>query len=466
MKKIDRCKALHFIGKGLLVYIAYAFITGVLFFAIPVPNDTGYSEIVNPDRFYAEEQGPDHVVLLEDSYLAGLARINIIENAQETIDVAYYTIWRDTTAKVFFGALIEAADRGVKVRVLLDGIFHNLTGDLQDMRYAMLVHENIELKFYEPLNLLMPWTFNNRLHDKYIVVDEDIAMIGGRNIGDRYFFAEPENMVSDRDVLILNEKQNGGEQESVVFDMNDYFEAQWEHKYSKYPRRQVNERAMDKAEAARVESDRFMELARAKNPQYFDSNIDWLSMAVPTRKISFIHNPMDRMSKEPWVLMEIAALMEKANESIFIQSPYVVPTRAMLRYLPLENLEASSIILTNSPASNPNVFATAGYLNNKGNVKKFADMLFEYSGNGSLHAKTYVIDERISVVGSYNVDARSTFLSTESMVVIDSPEFASVLKEEVLDLIEKSSTPKELSFGKKVLLGVTRVLVYFFGFML
>lgn len=451
----------------LKLYIVYAAITGVLLFALPITKKTDYQSHVEPQRFYGTGEGVDQVVLLDDPSLAALARHDIIVNAEHTIDVAYYSLHRDYSAKALFGALIEAADRGVKVRILLDGMAHGMTGSLRAVRYAVMHHENMELKLYEPFDLLRPWTWNNRFHDKYIIVDDRWGIIGGRNVGIRYFDPNSKRPVNDRDVLIINQ---GGEKAdtSVMYQLKDYFDLQWNTPYARRSRVSLRLMAQRLVSWGREKTERVISEVRHIARTYYNEEFDWQSLALPTRKITLIHNPVERMNKEPWILMELAALMEKAKERILIQSPYVIPTRAMNRYFPDEPFEAETVVLTNHPASrsNSNIWAVAGYLNKKRIVERSADALYEYYNSGSIHAKTFVFDRTISLVGSYNLDARSSFLSTESMVVIDSPEFAQVLEEQVTNTIEEGLTDQTMSPVKRVMVAMFRAILFFFDFLL
>ncbi len=130
------------------------------------------------------------------------------------------------------------------MRFILDGIFHHLEGNLEDVIYAFSDHPNIALKFYEPFSILKPWTWNNRLHDKFIIADNKIAIIGGRNIGgDKYFAKDDDNIkvVNDRDVLILNTNMEDYSN-SVISEMEDYFNLVWNYKYSIYPKKNLTDR--------------------------------------------------------------------------------------------------------------------------------------------------------------------------------------------------------------------------------
>jgi putative cardiolipin synthase len=124
-------------------------------------------------------------------------------------------------------------------------------------------------------------------------------------------------------------------------------------------------------------------------------------------------------------LLNIAA---NANQSVYIQSPYIVPADALKEYVPKQlDSKADWTILTNSAASTPNMIAFSGYLAFRDSVVDTGARLYEYSKPYSLHGKSVVYDQRLSAVGSYNLDSRSAFLNTESMVVIDSERFAAQL---------------------------------------
>jgi putative cardiolipin synthase len=473
---------IQIIKKILTIYCLYAVVLGGLIFGFSKNKVSTYFEKNNVDRFWGQEEGQDRVVLIEDRYFSGIARINLIEKAQQTLDIAYFTIDDGISSNIFYGKILDAADKGVKVRILIDGIFHNLRGSSRDIRYTLTSHPNIQLKFYEPLSLLRPWTWNNRLHDKYIIMDNELAMIGGRNIGDRYFLDEKYGgeIVNDRDVIIINtdakELSN-----SVVSKMTDYFESVWNHKYSKNPIGSSIKYLKKRGKAKEQDIRDCINKLKDTHPGIFNRYIDWLSISVPTKKVTLIHNPIERLNKEPWVWGEITRLMDQAKESIFIQSPYIIPTKNMLKYIKSDiDLSKEIVVLTNSIASSPNYPGAAGYIGNRRNIRYISNSLYEYHGTGSIHGKSYIIDNRISLVGSFNIDARSAFLSTETMVVIDSEEFAQVLKGKVNDLINDSllvegrslyrENPfveeKKVPIGKVILVGVLWAVTYFFDYLL
>src|SRR5690554_1814712 len=292
---INLRKIKSLIIKILIIYALYVFISGILIFLFYHPNTT-YLNYIELERFRNGETGPDRVALIEDKHEAGLSRINLIESAEETLDIAYYTIHEGISSNLFYGKVLEAADRGIRVRILLDGIFHNLKGASRNIKYALIIHPNIELKFYEPLNLLKPWTWNNRLHDKYIIVDKELAMLGGRNIGDRYFLEDQHNdIVYDRDIVIINTDENYLS-ESVIGDITGYFNSLWNHRFSQSPGETLinyqNRKGIEKTKYLRE----FTERINKRHFEVFGPPLDWYEISVPTNKITLVHNPLSRLN--------------------------------------------------------------------------------------------------------------------------------------------------------------------------
>lgn len=462
-------------------YIIYIIIFGGIILGFYKHNISNYLETHPVERFWGEKTGQDRVVLVEDRYNSGIARIDFIENAKETLDISYYRIDNGISSDIFLGCVLNAADRGVKVRLLLDGSLQNII-EMKEAKYTIFQHPNIELKFYDTSGFFRPWSWNNRLHDKYIIADNHIAMIGGRNIGDRYFAKERKNgdIVNDRDVVIINtDSQNTSN--SAIYQMKEYFNYVWNHKYSKCPVKKLTQRQERKGQAKAEYLNKNIEKVRKDNPEMFNQSIDWLAISLPTNKVTLIHNPIERFNKEPWCWYEIINLAERAKESIFIQSPYIIPTKDMLKHIgtidvPRENID----ILTNSLASTPNAMAYSGHTRHRKKMVDFGANVYEFQGPGSIHAKSYIFDGRISLVGSFNMDSRSTYLSTETMVVIDSKEFANHLKKVIKDnsnnslkVLEDYSyeynsavEEGEVPLNKVIKIRILSIITYLFDYML
>lgn len=431
-KKIRKILLVAFV-----TYFIFSFSSGILVFFVIRPDASEYIDNIDINRFTGEkdEEGPDRAVLIDDRVFAGISRIYLIEKSTKSLDVSFHSVHKGLSSDMFYAALFQAADRGVEIRLLLDGIFHNFFWDDKNIYRALVIHPNIEIGIFEPVNLLKPWTLQNRLHDKFIISDNKFLMTGGSNVGDRYTLEDYQGeTVTDRELVLYTETP----QVSVIKDYSEYFDSLWQSGYTFIESKTYSKKRTENAKNKERELIEILEETRQEKPDWFPDKIEWEDISLPTTKATLIHNPVIRLNKEPWVLAELGALALAAKESIFMQSPYIVPARQMRKYLDFADVGTDLELLTNSPAVSPNLFAMSGYYKHKSYIQDFSTGLYEYHGPGSIHAKSYVFDGRISVFGSFNLDSRSAFLSTESMVVIDSEPLAEKLEESIMDYIAMS----------------------------
>lgn len=411
----------------LVLYVLYALCTGVFPFGRQraVPED--FAASVSAADFYGEAPCADRVALVESPTEGFQARLHILDSAKERVDVSYYAMHMGQSTDLFLGALLDAADRGVKVRLLVDGQFGGLTASNRPYAEAIGAHPNIDLKLYNPPNFLKPWTLNGRLHDKYIIVDDELLLLGGRNIGDKYFgmggYEKP--LSYDRDVLVYNTAGAGAD--SVLFDVREYMDALWDSEDVREPFSTDSKRGAEKRKELRAQYAQFC----AENPGLFDhSRDDYQGWTFSANRISFFHNDTGIGMKEPKTGYVLGELLRSAERSVSMQSPYVIldpQLEALLNDLGAKQVDAE--ILTNSVAASPNPLASTAYFSDRKIILDTGIRLLEYQGEHSLHAKTYLIDERLSVVGSYNLDPRSAYIDTELMLAIDSEDFAARLKQ-------------------------------------
>lgn len=403
-------------------WLLYVIIFGAFIFSFDKGVSESYQASHPVERFYSDEAGVDRAVLIDKPRDSAIVRVNMIETAKESLDISYYSMESGKVTNTFWGLLLEAADRGVKVRIILDGIANGMKDDKKEIIYALKKHPNIQLKFYEPMNIWKPWTFNNRLHDKYIIADERIAIIGGRNISDRFMVPEgyEGEVTFDRDVVIYNNSQK----DSVLQDMDLYFNKVYNSQYVKDVIHTLSKKQEKKATEKTKELHESLQKERAIKENIFNTPINWKQVTLPTNKITLIHNPIQRFIKEPWVWYEMNQLFQRADKSIFLQSPYIIPSKKMMSGF-FNEMQKSGVtvkVLTNSRASTPNYLAFSVYLNYRKQIVESGAAVYEYHGEHSIHTKAYGIDDEISLIGSFNMDPRSAFLSTETMVVIHSKE--------------------------------------------
>ncbi len=419
----------------ILSYGVYVFFTAYLLFLVPSPSTIGNSDM---QKLLTAGSTTDRVLLLEDGFQSGQVRIQTIREAKTSIDLAYYSIQKGKTSQLFFAALFDAADRGVHVRIILDGIFHNMRGELRDIPDAIAAHPNVELRYYEPLKIFMPWTWHNRLHDKILLVDNTYGIIGGQNIGDKYMALQPpKDYVFDRDVLVYNPNHHTN---STVVEMKKYIDRLWNHPFTKpekHAKRQYHAQGLKELaqlaelyQKAQAQSDPFVKVL----PK------EWAQGALHSDHVAFIHNPIKRLYKDPTMWRAFVHFANQAKSKVYLQTPYAIPTKKMKKAVHLSmNPEAEWIMLTNSIQQTPNPLAFAGYLSSKKRLLDTSLAIYEYQGPYSIHGKSFVMDDYLSMVGSYNLDPRSAFLNTESAVVISGSAFANQLTE-AMDIKRAHST--------------------------
>lgn len=411
----------------LVLYVFYILCTGVFPYGRQKAVSEDFASSISAGNFYGDSPCTDRAALVESPTEGFETRLHILDGAKERVDVSYYAMHMGESTDLFLGALLDAADRGVKVRVLVDGQFGGLTGTKRSYAEAIGAHPNIELKLYNQPNLLRPWTFNGRLHDKYIIVDDELLLLGGRNIGDKYFaMGSYEKPLSyDRDVLVYNTA--GAEADSVLFDVRDYMDALWYGEEVREPFSADSKRGAEKRRELTTRYARFQE----ENPGLFDhSGDDYQGWTFSANRVSFFHNDTQIGVKEPKAGYILGQLLRSAEKSVSMQSPYVIldpELETLLNDLGAMGIEAE--LLTNSVAASPNPLASTAYFGDRRTILDSGVRLIEYQGEHSLHAKTYIIDERLSVVGSYNLDPRSAYIDTELMLAIDSEGFAARLKQ-------------------------------------
>lgn len=410
--------------KILYVYLMYILVFAVLLFTIQKPKTQNYIEHFN--QTYPDTTNSDRVLLLEGGEDAFDMRINLMENAKETMDIVYYTVEEGMTSSLFMGAILDAADRGVQVRLILDGVLHGIKGELKDLKYTLSAHPNITFKVYEPLSLINVSLWNKRLHDKIMIIDGNKAIIGGRNIGDKYFVKDNSNgnYTKDRDVLIYDAIDDPN---SSVKHMQYYYNKLIDYDGTSL---MFSKLSKSKLKKARLAKEKFIALYDS----YIQDNlskvdtIDLMDVTQESDNVRFIYNPIGQSKQEPWILEEILRLA-KESDSILVQSPYVIPSRRMINLYQSKDLIADKFqILTNSYASSPNVMAMSGYAHKRKDLSKLGFEIHELQSQVPIHAKSYIFDNNISVIGSYNLDARSTFINTESMVIIEGEGFTDTLQ--------------------------------------
>lgn len=415
------------------IYIIFALCTSTLPHIFPKALSKESKEALESQlsQFYASEARSDKIALMQDMTQAYNIRIQLLRAAESSIDMVCYAVQEGPSADAFMGEIIKAADRGVSVRILLDGKMGTMSAQTRGMLAALDEHENISYARFNPIRLTRPWEWHTTMHDKFMIVDDEYLLLGGRNLGDRFFSPEGYSgkKVDDWEALVFADPKGAG----VMPQARKYLEELWQS-----PRvvphsggsQKVEEEWQRLAEAA-------IEFEKENPAFYFMTLEDYRDRAVPA-KITLLHNPIHIGQKEPWVGYQLRKVAEGARESLLIQTPYSTANPQLLSALAECGERVDLVMLTNSLASSPNFPAFSNYQANRRKFLRTGASIYEYQSTDSIHGKAMVIDGRYSALGSLNLDDRSLYIDTETMLLVDSPAFAAELSEAMGQYMENS----------------------------
>ncbi len=403
--------------------------------------------------------------LLNDGTEALQMRIALARAATKTLDLQYYIASEDTTGKLLLAAALYAADRGVRVRMLVDDF--NLD-DHQHLLLALATHPSIEVRVFNPFGSTRRSVFartenvftridrfTRRMHNKAMIADGAVAIVGGRNLGDEYFSASPTLRFRDLDVLAAG---------PIVRDVSASFDTFWNSALA-YPLSALNKHhyADSSLEATR-EALRAHWRAQAQAVGAKPLNDAPLATQIAQGQLALVWAPAQFLfdlprkvtapdgTYESPPMHRLAELLHGAQHEVMILSPYFIPHAGGQQLLgDLTQRGVRVAIVTNSMASTDAVAVQAGYSAYRIPLLKEGVELYEFqplqrdrsrfftgsSSRSSLHAKAYVIDRRMLVIGSLNLDPRSANLNTELALFIESPTLANA----VASLIERTMAP-------------------------
>lgn len=462
-------------------YIAFVLLAVVLYLGIgatipfvhtkPMENTEKADELVR--QAMADRESPDRAKILETNQSAWEERIRLIQQAESEIILATFDMREGESTSDILAMLYQKAEEGVRIRILVDGISGFLRMRNTPLFYTAASHKNIDIRLYNELNILLPWKAMGCMHDKYLIIDNQAYVLGGRNTFD-YFIGdyETDGRSFDRELLIYNtEPQNT---DSSIYELTSYFEKIWD-----YDECQTYE-SDDISEEEKEEYQQFLkkryEKIRNANPALFEPT-DYTAETVPTRGVTLFSNDTHIYSKEPTVFYELMQLMNQAEQEIYIHTPYIVLDEKMEKTLSQVCQQVPVTLMVNAVENGDNLVASSDYTWHRQEVLDTGVSLLEYMGGTSYHGKSLVVDDKIAIVGSYNLDMRSTYVDTELMIVVRGEEISKQLKENMDNLhedcrrikrdgsAEMPPSKKEQhssSGGKKVLLRVLGLVMQAF----
>ncbi len=392
-----------------------------------------------------------------------LARAQMIDAAEKTLDLQYFIFRGDETGRLLTDALLRAADRGVRVRVLVDD-GATVPGDEQIS--ALDAHPNIQIRIFNPFVyrghsimrrsiefMLHAPRLDYRMHNKLLIVDNAVALIGGRNIGNQYFQMDPDSQFADDDVFAAG---------PIAVQLSTTFDEFWNSRFAvpaaALDRKQRSRSALaERRERATESPERHLQPLNTDGVDYaarLASDEPYAGIISGRLPLVWAHAQVisDSPDKKnvdrgelPGRLMaeQVIKAARAAQSELLMVTPYLVPTPEELRALQdLRGREVRVGILTNSLKSTPDLIAQSGYVKFRVDMLKEGVELYEIRsllgstrgsgetplvsryGNYGLHAKLLVFDRKRIFIGSMNYDQRSKHLNTEIGLIIDSPELA------------------------------------------
>ncbi len=396
--------------------------------------------------------GESGFFLLPRGLDAFAARAALAYRAERSIDAQYYLLHDDLAGKLFLHTLLQAAERGVRVRLLVDDM---ALGSNKDTGVAALdAHPNLEIRIFNPFGrttarwlqfLTRFGDVTRRMHNKSFTVDNQVSILGGRNIGNEYFDADPTLAFGDLDVLTVG---------PVVNEVSSAFDLYW-NSASSYPAATLVGGPSDRellAEATRVLDDYALAqqdsayLGALRDSAVVEAIRDWrIDFDWGQARILY-DNPAKIAATRDQDLLNMSAQLKlytaEAGEELLIISPYFVPgSEGVEALVALRERDVRVRIITNSLASTDVGAVHAGYSRYRKPLLRAGIELYEVdrrlsrseradkkgpggSAKASLHAKTFVIDREQVFIGSLNLDPRSIVENTEIGILLESPEVA------------------------------------------
>jgi len=453
------------------------------------------------EAFMAERTG---VYILEKGEEALMGRAWLAQHAKKTIDIQYFIWSTDNIGILATEMLLRAADRGVRIRVLVDDFLI----DAKDTTLVLLAaHANIDIRIYNPKYTVgtslfrrivnSAFTFrdtNQRMHDKTAIFDGLAGITGGRNMADEYFDFDHEYNFRDRDVLLLG---------LAVQDMSINFNEFWESPLA-VPVEQLLE-DLDKRLSEDEAQHRYEELhAYASDPTNFEPVIrnaievmpkyfPQLLQAMVWEDVQFISDQPGKNTGETGLsgggesTQVLVSAIKGATRSVLIQSPYLIlPEGGIELFVELRKRGVRIRISTNSLASTDNLAAFSGYHKQRPRLIDAGIELYEYKPHPqiqtelverypqlahnnpilAIHAKSMVIDDTKVFIGTFNLDPRSANLNTEVGILVDSRQLGQQLTQSIERDIQPENSwrttssfnpDREVSRGKRFKLGFIKL---------
>lgn len=447
--------ALHTTGRAIL-FVVLATLAGCASIDFDAYKEASFAPANTRDTYLGRNVAPlleqgrsgeSAFYVVEDGLEALAIRLAAAGRAERSIDVQTYLIKNDTTSRLFVGALLRAADRGARVRLLLDDVFTG--GEIDSALVVLHGHPNVQVRIFNPfaqrriraLDGLTNFSrVNRRMHNKTFTVDNQITVFGGRNYADEYFAAHEESDFLDTDVLAIG---------PLVAEISDMFDEYWNHRLAvpvdEFIRLPEDTEAADRRLRAAI-VDAVNEVTDTEYGEALASRIfeerDIYDESVWAR-YELVYDSPDKIEarRDDEIVSMVPALrayLESSASEVWVVTPYFVPQRQGVDFIrSLVDKGVAVNVITNSLAANNHWVVHSGYAPYRKALLQAGASLYEVrpdvpyedgvpetfrSEVTTLHSKLMVFDREKLFVGSFNWDPRSININSEMGVIIESPE--------------------------------------------
>jgi putative cardiolipin synthase len=405
--------------------------------------------------------GQANVALVPDNLVAFALRCLSARSAIRTLDLQYYMWEEDVTGRLLIREILQAADRGVRVRLLLDDLYVRRP---EHALVKLAQHPSIEVRLYNPFQLrswgllgdaveflYAGYRLNRRMHNKAWIADGQLVIGGGRNIGDEYFDASSQFNFRDLDLVVTGEATS-----KALVPFEKYWTSRWVRPIREVATSRTHEAGLE-ALRRRLEDAATSDAARAylqrlgALPGLAELLKDG-STVLGSDRVRFVADPPGKERERRRSLLLYHAVrdaLESARKQVLLISPYLVPGRRGTRSL--RNLARRGVrvsVLTNSLAATDVLAVHGGYARYRRRLLEAGIELHELkrggqqgqslfgSGQASLHTKAFAVDDDLTFVGSFNIDPRSAYLNTEMGTFVRHPVLVEKLREEFARLTD------------------------------
>ncbi len=360
--------------------------------------------------------------ILSDEYSALTVRNDLMRDAEKEILLCTYIIEGDEIGYNNLKMLAEAAQRGVQVRIILDGLGKRVPKKM----LLYMKDRGVQIKIYNKKNWKRPFMLYRRLHGKMLIVDGQYCLIGGRNLNDQYYRMDSVGNFLDREVLIRSDK--------AVDEARSHFNEMWNHevlctdlKGSFDPADQEQCQLLLDSSALTVKTQMPL-LRKVRRADMVNTSDAVKPTANPVHFVypGFTYRKNGRIRRsnriDRRVTHALQELVAEADSTLEIESAYFMLTRSWFKCLKAAQKRGVRIrVITNSATSNDLPIIQAVYANRRGRYRRAGIQLYEYCGVRMVHLKTLTIDKEVAMIGSYNLDQTSEKRNTEVAAWVKDP---------------------------------------------